>query len=129
MKRISRILSALILISCLITIFAACKDKSAGIQSGSYYQVDHEERYIVISDETIALYNFDYSSIEETIFDAYGESVDVSKILTGEQPYDTSKKKDEIFVYVYKGLCLTLHYDRVNNTISYGEQKYVLREA
>ena len=131
MKKLVRILSIIIFLGCFTALFAACKDKDYSIQSGTYYSVDNEDSYIVLTDETIKFYNFDFSEIEEAIFNVYGEQVDVAQILTGEQSYVKAPKAPIFYVNVegYDGLALMFDYVSSENAIMYGEEKYVLREA
>ena len=129
MKKSIKILSTFILVSCIVALVAACSKKVDDIRYGSYYSIDEEDRYIVLTADTITLYNFDFSYVEKDIFEIYGEHVDVSQILVGEQSYDVSADNDIIWVMAYRDLAMRFHYNHTEKSLAYGDEKFYLREV
>ena len=132
MKKFVRILSVIFALACITALFAACKEKEYNIPSGTYYSVENEDRYIVLTDETITFHNVDnvyFSEVEQTIYDVYGEHVDVAQILSEEQPYVKASGAHIIHVNVYRDIALRFNYDNSKNAIILGEEKFILREV
>lgn len=129
MKKLIKILSTLLAICCITCLFAACSKKDNDILYGSYYSIDNENSYIVLTDETITFYNVDFTLLEEDILYYLGESVDVSAILDGAQHYEVSINNDKIFVDVYKDIALNVYYNSDEKSLTTLERKYILREV
>ena len=131
MKKFVRILSVIFALACITALFAACKDKEYSIPSGTYYSVENEERYIVLTDKTITFHNVDnvyFSEVEQTIYDIYGEHVDVAQLLSEEQPYVKASGAPIIHINVYRDIALRIEYGDSENTFTLGGEKFVLRE-
>ena len=127
MKRLAKILSVLVLLCCLTGLFAACGN-SNDIVAGTYYLENDDDSYIVLTEETMSFHNVDFSEVEQTISDTFGETVDVAGILAGEQTYVKANSNKILYIDVYEGIAARFHYDGGEKTLTFGDQKYILRE-
>ena len=130
MKKIVKFFSAFVLLLCVTFLFAACGNKK--IPTGTYYLEDNEESYIVLTDKTISFHNVDFSNVEQTLLDEFGETVDVAAALFGERPYDAAGYSKDNVVYIYVAISeefsLRILYYRNEKTLMCADHKYILHE-